>query len=251
MSSAIDNTFHWDKNPTAINSLATAYVSKRGSDTTGNGTAQNPYASIAYATSIATDGTNIMLDDGRWSEQRTLNNKKFIWWGNTKTRIYGSVVQMRMYGYEKFYNIEFFSFTSSAFIYCVDCILMNFYTELYKCTNLYRCIAINSAISYNQVSDGINNSVIINSTQGGIGNPPVNSTYYNNIVIGINCLPTAGLVNYNNYTTLSIPTGNGINSHSINNATTGQTLADYFNYIHPNVVVIQQAMVLNKIRMQV
>ena len=47
--SAIDTTFHWDKNPTAINSLATAYVSKRGSDTTGNGTAQNPYASIAKA----------------------------------------------------------------------------------------------------------------------------------------------------------------------------------------------------------
>ena len=57
--SAIDTTFHWDKNPTAINGLATAYVSKRGSDTTGNGTAQNPYASIAKATSVATAGTNI------------------------------------------------------------------------------------------------------------------------------------------------------------------------------------------------
>ena len=78
MSSAIDNTFHWDKNPMAINGLATAYVSKRGNDTTGNGTAQNPYASTAKATSVATADTNIMLDDGRWSEQRTLNNKKFI-----------------------------------------------------------------------------------------------------------------------------------------------------------------------------
>ena len=34
--SAIDTTFHWVKNPTAINGLATTYVSKRGSDTTGN-----------------------------------------------------------------------------------------------------------------------------------------------------------------------------------------------------------------------
>ena len=39
---------------------------------------------------------------------------------------------------------------------------------------------------------------------------------------------------YNNYTTGSIPTNNGSNAHSVNNATTGQTLADYFNYIHPN-----------------
>ena len=82
--SAIDTTFHWDKNPTAINGLATAYVSKRGSDTTGNGTAQNPYASIAKATSIATDGTNIMLDEYSWSEERTLNGRAFIWWGNGK-----------------------------------------------------------------------------------------------------------------------------------------------------------------------
>ena len=40
--SAIDTTFHWDKNPTAINGLQTTYVSKRGSDVTGDGTAQNP-----------------------------------------------------------------------------------------------------------------------------------------------------------------------------------------------------------------
>ena len=41
---------------------------------------------------------------------------------------------------------------------------------------------------------------------------------------------------YNNYSTNSIPTINGANSHSINDATTGQTLADYFNYVHPNVL---------------
>ena len=52
--SAIDTTFHWVKNPTAINGLATTYVSKRGSDTTCDGTVQNPYASIAKATSVAT-----------------------------------------------------------------------------------------------------------------------------------------------------------------------------------------------------
>ena len=31
------------------------------------------------------------------------------------------------------------------------------------------------------------------------------------------------------YTTLSIPTTNGANAHSVNNASTGQTVADYFN----------------------
>jgi len=38
--SAIDTTFHWDKNPTAINGLVTTYCSKRGSDVSGDGTAQ-------------------------------------------------------------------------------------------------------------------------------------------------------------------------------------------------------------------
>ena len=85
--SAIDTTFTWVRNPTAINGLATTYVSKRGSDVSGDGTAQNPYASIAKATAMATEKTNIMLDDGEWDEARTLNNKIFIFWGNAKTII--------------------------------------------------------------------------------------------------------------------------------------------------------------------
>ena len=95
--SAIDTTFHWVRIPTAINGLATTYVSKRGSDVSGNGTAQNPYASIAKATSVATDGTNIMLDDYSWSEQRTLNNRAFRWWGNGVTEINDSVVFMTIF----------------------------------------------------------------------------------------------------------------------------------------------------------
>jgi hypothetical protein len=231
--SAIDNTFHFVRNPTAINGLATTYVSKRGNDTTGDGTAQNPYASIAKATSVATIDTNIMLDDGRWSEQRTLNNRKFIWWGNTKTRIDASFVQMTMYANDKFYDIEFFSFTNGSFIYCVDCILIGLLYSYPSSLNLDRCIAINSTIGTYKSTYGINNSVLINST--GVGsNTVVNSTFYNNIVIGINCLPTNGYVDYNNYTTLSIPTGNSINSHSINDASTGQTVADYFNKYDAN-----------------
>ena len=55
--SAIDTTFHWCRQPSVINGLQTTYVSKRGNDTIGDGTAQNPYASIAKATSVATAGT--------------------------------------------------------------------------------------------------------------------------------------------------------------------------------------------------
>ena len=47
-------------------------------------------------------------------------------------------------------------------------------------------------------------------------------------------LPHSREFDYNNYTTGSIPTNNGGNVHSVNNVSTGQTLADYFNYIHPN-----------------
>ena len=95
--SAIDTTFHWDKNPTAINGLATTYCSKRGSDVSGDGTAQKPYASIAKATSVATAGTNIMLDDGVWSQQRTLNNRAFKWWGNGRTEIDDSITDFAIY----------------------------------------------------------------------------------------------------------------------------------------------------------
>jgi len=56
----------------------------------------------------------------------------------------------------------------------------------------------------------------------------------NNIFIGTAMLPHSGECDYNNYTTGSIPTNNGGNVHSVNNVSTGQTLADYFNYIHPN-----------------
>ena len=104
--SAIDTTFHWVRNPTAINGLATAYVSKRGSDTTGNGTVQNPYASIAKATSITTAGTNIMLDDYSWSEQRTLNNRAFRWWGNGKCELNGATVAFTNYGGDYFHNFS-------------------------------------------------------------------------------------------------------------------------------------------------
>ena len=89
--SAIDTTFHWVRNPTAINGLQTTYVSKRGNDTIGDGTAQNPYASIAKATSVATAGTNMMLDECKWSEQRTLNGRSFNWWGNGRTEIDDSI----------------------------------------------------------------------------------------------------------------------------------------------------------------
>ena len=104
--SAIDTTFTWCRNPTAINGLATTYVSKRGSDTTGDGTAQNPYASIAKATSIATANTNIMLDDYSWSEERTLNGRAFRWWGNGKSELNGATVTFTNYAGDYFYNFS-------------------------------------------------------------------------------------------------------------------------------------------------
>ena len=104
--SAIDTTFHWDKNPTAINGLATTYVSKRGSDVSGDGTAQNPYACLAKATAMATANTNIMLDDAIWIEQRTLNNRAFRWWGNGKTELNGAIVFFTNYAGDYFYNFS-------------------------------------------------------------------------------------------------------------------------------------------------
>ena len=121
--SAIDNTFHFVRNPTAINGLATTYVSKRGSDTTGNGTAQNPYVSIAKATSVATSGTNIMLDDGEWNESITLNNRNFNFYGNANTFIYN----WTNYYVQKFYYVRITELTDTYLSgsYYKNCIIIN------------------------------------------------------------------------------------------------------------------------------
>ena len=237
--SAIDTTFHWVRNPTNLNSLQTTYVSKRGSDTTGNGTAQNPYASIAKATSVATAGTNIMLDDGVWSQQRTLNNKAFRWWGNGVTEINDSVVFMTIFSDEIAYWLKIDYATRRNWIYYTfyDCKVNNINQVAYPgSVKAYNTIISNSYLLYTSSYEFIN-CILHNCIGRGDTGTPLK--VINNILIGSSpnfAVGPGGLVDYNNYTTLSIPTGNGINSHSINNATTGKTLADYFNYVHPNVL---------------
>ena len=230
--SAIDTTFHWVRNPTASNGLQTTYVSQRGNDTTGDGTAQNPYASIAKATSVATIGTNIMLDDGRWSEQRTLNNRAFKWWGNGKCELNGSTVTLTNYDGDYFYNfsriINYGGFYGKFF----DCTMIGngtvFIGEATHCI-LYR-------LSEPQAHTFCvpENCICINTSSISGGLKAHQKKPVNNIYIGTAMLPHSGEWDYNNYTTGSIPTNNGSNVHSINNVSTGQTLADYFNYIHPN-----------------
>ena len=245
--SAIDTTFHFVRNPTAINGLATTYVSQRGNDTAGDGTAQNPYASIAKATSVATENTNIMLDDGEWSQQRTLNNRAFKWWGNGRTEINSKTVNLSMYGDEEFY---FLHIKLSTIAIPVSKYFKLFYSiiENVETFNTY---------SYNTDIFFAKNSIILNCNMLGYYNS-VNCQLENSLVIGgntafspklspqfyiKNCIFT-GTINaanhygvncdYNNYTTLAIPTTNGANAHSINNASTGQTVADYFNKYDAN-----------------
>ena len=230
--SAIDTTFHWVRNPTAINGLATTYVSKRGSDTTGNGTAQNPYASIAKATSVATENTNIMLDDGVWSQQRTLNNRAFRWWGNGKCELNGSTVTFTNYIDDYFHNfsriINYVVFRGKYFDCTMLFILTTFIGEATHCI-LYR---VTDDPYYGQLTP--ENCICINTSSTNSSLVVSQKKPVNNIFIGTTMLSRSGECDYNNYTTGSIPTNNGGNVHSINNVSTGQTLADYFNYIHPN-----------------
>lgn len=232
--SAIDTTFHWVKNPTAINGLQTTYVSKRGSDVAGDGTAQKPYASIAKATSVATAGTNIMLDDGVWSQQRTLNNRAFKWWGNGRTEIDDSITSFSLFSDTfNYFNTLIVAGTSYNIpYYCHYCNYVRnngggatfngYYSNLYN----MRLIQRGAAPTY------IHNCNIINCT-GGEGTTL--KSFYNNVIIGPSIPSFSGVgCDYNNYTTLAIPTTNGANSHSINNATTGQTVSDYFNKYDAN-----------------
>ena len=230
--SAIDTTFHWVRNPTAINGLATTYCSKRGSDVSGDGTAQNPYASLAKATSVATANTNIMLDYGVWSQQRTLNNREFKWWGNGKCELNGSTVIFTNYGGDYFYN----------FTRIINYSL--FYGKYFDCTMIgngtYFSGEATHCILY-RVTDGCNYPYLVPENCICINTNPLYASLVvsqkkpvNNIFIGTAMSPHSGEWDYNNYTTGSIPTNNGGNVHSVNNVSTGQTLADYFNYIHPN-----------------
>ena len=218
--------FQWNINPTGTN----IYVDKLGNDTTGDGTAQNPYKSIAKATNVGTSGNNIILGNGVWSEQRTLNSRAFKWWGNGRTEIDDSITTFFIYSNDTFnyFNILMITGSIGTKCYCHFCNYVSsntgtafngYYSNLYK-TGLW------TDITY------FHNCNIINCTGGAEITKP--KTFYNNVIIGPSTISLSGIgCDYNNYTTLAIPTTNGANAHSINNASTGQTVTDYFNSYNP------------------
>ncbi len=219
--------FKWLRNPKLANGLTTTYVSHRGNDTTGDGTATNPYKTIAKATSEATAGTNIMLDDGIWEQQRTSNGRAFKWWGNGMTWLKGDSIEMTIYVYDTFYFLKITSLSCPADFYYCYC--ENIYAAFFYSLKLEFCIVKNSLLLYGGFFRGINNCILYYCETTGLKHPTNINTFYNNIIIGNDPGFTGIFADYNNYTTLSIPTTNGANSHSINDASTKQTVADYFN----------------------
>ena len=226
--SAIDTTFHFVRNPTAINGLATTYVSKRGSDTTGDGTAQNPYASIAKATSVATSKTNIMLDDGEWSEARTMNNRGFHWWGNANTKTTDFYfISSESYHFIDFFHPAMYSGYQYPPAYAYNCIIINkFKYNGYDFATLLidNCIVVNSELARDGVNGISKDSVLINSALSG------NRTYaevHNCLLINTRS-GIKELVNCNVFTD-NIDTSKSIDC--INNSITGQSYSDYFNHI--------------------
>ena len=241
--SAIDTTFHWVRNPTAINGLATTYVSKRGSDVSGNGTAQNPYSSLSKATAVATNNTNIMLDDGKWDEARTSDNRYFYWWGNGFSIITG--ITFLMYPKDSFYFLSIINYINTPPTYWgnyneisrfQNCFLYN--AKQTCARDFYNCILIDCERDFSgQYGRFIRcyNSVVVYSS---INTITITTYYAKDSLYFYNCIlyniifgKDFMLVN-NNYTNQNI--SYGINC--INNATTGQTFADYFNYVHHNVL---------------
>lgn len=238
--------FKWLRNPTLANGKPTWYGSHRGKDSGdgGDGSATNPFKTIAQITSVATAGDNIMLDDGIWSQERTLNNRSFNWWGNGRTEINSNTVILTVYGNEEFYflHIKLSTITIPGGRY-----FKLFYSiiENVSAFNAYQreadiFFAKNSIIlncnvlgHYGGVNCQLENSLVIGGNTG-FSTKAFTKCYIKNCIFtgtigaadhyGVNC-------DYNNYTTLSIPTTNGANSHSINDASTGQTIADYFNSV--------------------
>ena len=104
------------------------YVDKDGNDSTGNGTSSNPYKSIAKATSVGTSGDNIILGNGVWEEQRTLNSKYFNFYGCGMTWIKGNVTPMTVYSGDHFYYIKATNINATTYnslTYFHNCIVMN------------------------------------------------------------------------------------------------------------------------------
>ena len=221
--------FQWNINPTGTN----IYADKKGDDTTGNGTAQNPYKTIAKATNVGASGNNIIIGNGVWGEQRTLNGKYFNFYGSGETIIKGDTVGLTQYDNDSFTNIELNKLAISQVIVS------------FKNCNVIKCSFSTSRIS-------MQDAIMIACT-GSISFIPSLKQIYVNSIIDIpsilydtitnnhkvyNCIFINGvppnvtgysIYDYNNFTTKSIPTTGGQNAHSINNASTGQTVTDYFN----------------------
>ena len=232
------SNFIWVRNPTAINGLPTTYCSKRGSDVSGDGTAQNPYASLAKATAMATANTNIMFDDSVWSEQRTLNNRPFKWWGNGRTEMNFIGIEFTGYNNDGWNHV---TIDSNAVKHAAENISLNnvvvkgLFYALNARPSIYRCVIFNNTVwTQNNNGKNVTNSILINPLPIVEYYPTSIAKFQNNIIIGSLTQMSHTNCDYNNYTTGTIPTTGGANSHSINNASTGQTVADYFNKYDAN-----------------
>lgn len=227
--SAIDTTFHWVRNPTILNSLATTYVSKRGSDVTGDGTAQNPYASIAKATAMATANTNIMLDDGEWSEARTANNRAFNWWGNANTQLFRSMGSGQSFHFLYLQNLDTGRGGTLKIYNCIGVLTS---------TNVLTTGLIEDSVFFLSNSNAWNNMTIRRSfIQIALGSDTFGGCDFIDCIILLYSFNTnqSRFINCNFVNTQSFAQ-NSTKINCIDNSTTGQTLADYFNYVHPNVL---------------
>lgn len=238
MSAAIDTTFHWVRNPTAINGLATTYVSKRGSDTTGDGTAQNPYASLYKATTMASSNSNIMCDDGQWSEDVDSTKYSIHFWGNSNTEFYYPSSQpfnLRSNNSFYFYHILFrsnyatYSSSNTRFLNFINSIVVNVNYYNYESIRSENSILIRVKLEWSSQSTH-KHSILFNCASQESRRVSLQNCISNTAFSGELFLEDTF---YNNYLSNNIP---AVAQHSINNASTGQTLADYFNYVHPNVL---------------
>ena len=225
--------FKWNINPAGTN----IYVDKRGDDATGViGDQQLPYKSIAKATSVGTSGNNIILGNGVWEEQRTLNNKYFNFYGSGMTWIRAYSIQLTIYGNDTFKNIKLTGVTgisnyvASKFDNCIvlDCVC---YCSLSGTNSMFiRCTVTNG---YGYEVKTILNCILVNNSFTNIQHIVSTSIIRNNVIINTSAFNYSTLYpqncDFNNYTNISIPTTNECNAHSINNASTGQTITDYFN----------------------
>lgn len=162
------------------------YISKNGNDTTGNGSQTQPFASIEKAFQTATDGNKIVIGSGNWKETTSVKKNVHLC-GDGNVVFDGSDINEHFYisfSYSESYNmqfsnIQFLSYDDVGAIYS-DSAVNTHLLEFNNCDFVGEKAII--------IARNYGNLIFRNCLLRNIKNRLQNSTLYNCVVFGGDCV---------------------------------------------------------------